>query len=119
MGDRLSTLQTQLLALWREMPVAQRMTLAVALIGVTAVLTALGGWSSAPEFEPVVADLSEEEVVKATQQLQGESIPYKLSANNRSISVPAAPASAARPASRLGTNCWTRVALARPSRCSA
>lgn len=96
MGDRLSTLQTQLLALWREMPAAQRMTLAVAVIGVTAILTALGGWSSAPEYEPVVADLSEEEVVKATQQLQGESIPYKLSANNRSISVPAAQAGQAR-----------------------
>ena len=33
MGERLSTLQTQLLALWREIPIAQRMTLAVAAIG--------------------------------------------------------------------------------------
>ncbi|GEM_PF-2769656 len=96
MLHRFTNLGLELLDTWRAIPIGQRLTLAVGIIGVTALLTALGGWASAPDYEMLYTDLGEEEAAKAVAALQGEGIPYKLTPNARGVSVPAAQAAQAR-----------------------
>ncbi len=70
--------------------VAQRTVIATVVIGVVAVIVSLVSWANKPEFTVLFTNLDPSIADNMISEIRGESIPYKLEKNGRTILVPAA-----------------------------
>ena len=84
----MKTLAQQVVAIWRQLGLNQRITIFVAAIAVIAGMTALVIWSHRPEMQLLYGRLSDKDVSEITSLLQEQSIKYELGAGGQSIYVP-------------------------------
>jgi len=80
---------SSLLALWQQLGLNQRVTLAVATLAVAAGLTAMVIWSRQPDFQLLYGRLSEKDAAQIVRSLQTQNIPHRLSNGGSTIYVPA------------------------------
>jgi flagellar M-ring protein FliF len=73
---------------WSSLSVPQRVTLVMFVIGSVVLLALVGFWSGNPNYVPLVADLSPEEVTGASAKLRDAQIPFRYEAGRGVLSVP-------------------------------
>ncbi|MCI0542017.1 MAG: flagellar M-ring protein FliF [Verrucomicrobiales bacterium] len=88
MNNGLSQLGTQLLAIWKQLGVNQRVSLVLAALAVLLGLGGLAFWSSRTDYALLYGKLDEAEAAKVVAALDETSIPYKISRGGGNISVP-------------------------------
>jgi flagellar M-ring protein FliF len=84
----MKTLVQQIVGIWRQLGVNQRITIAVAAVAVIAGMTALVVWSHRPEMQLLYGRLSDKDVSEIVSLLGEQSIKYELGAGGSSIYVP-------------------------------
>src|SRR6266508_4722771 len=89
MNNGLSQLGTQLLAIWKQLGLNQRVSLFLAALAVVLGLGGLAFWSSRPDYALLYGKLDEAEAAKVVATLDETKIPYKISRAGGTISVPA------------------------------
>ncbi|MHB1306829.1 MAG: flagellar basal-body MS-ring/collar protein FliF [Limisphaerales bacterium] len=89
MNQKLSKLGTQLLQIWGQLGVSQRVSVALATLLVVAGLSSIGYWSGGGNYVLLYGRLSEAEAAKVVASLDEAKIPYKLGGGGGSILVPA------------------------------
>ncbi|HWQ91198.1 MAG TPA: flagellar basal-body MS-ring/collar protein FliF [Clostridia bacterium] len=88
MNQNISKLGGQLLAIWKQLGVAQRVTVAAATLVLLLCLGALAFWSSRAEYGLLYGKLSDSESAKVIAALDDAKIPYRVGAGGSSILVP-------------------------------
>jgi flagellar M-ring protein FliF len=88
MNRNLSKLAAQLLEIWKQLGVSQRVTILSATLVVAGGLIALAFWSSHPDYTLLYGKLSESESAKVIAALDDAKVPYKISGGGGSILVP-------------------------------
>ncbi len=78
----------QLQLLWRQLGLNQRVSIAVAAVGVVSGLFALTFWSHSPKMQLLYGRLSEKDVAEVVSAAQSAGIPYELGAAGSSVYVP-------------------------------
>jgi len=96
MKEFLSQLREQSLRVWNALSVPQRVTMIMFAAALAGILTFVGMWSSRPNYVPVAAGLSSEEVTAASAKLRDAQIPFQYEAGRGLISVPSGKADDAR-----------------------
>ncbi|HYG33586.1 MAG TPA: flagellar basal-body MS-ring/collar protein FliF, partial [Clostridia bacterium] len=89
MNNSLNQIGKQLLAIWKQLGVNQRVTLVLAGALVVAGLGSLVFWSSRADYSLLYGKLPEAEAAKVISALDDAKVPYKLSGGGGSIMVPA------------------------------
>ncbi len=79
---------SSLLGLWKELGLNQRVSLVVAAIAVVGGLTVLTLWSRRPDYQLLFGRLSEQDVSTIVTTLQGQGVPYRVSAGGSAVYVP-------------------------------
>jgi flagellar M-ring protein FliF len=85
----MKSLASSLLALWRELGLNQRVSLAVAALAVLGGLAALVLWSRQPDYQLLYGRLAEKDSSQIIAQLQAQNIPHRLANGGAAIMVPA------------------------------
>jgi flagellar M-ring protein FliF len=89
MNHSLSQVGSQLQAIWRQLGVNQRISLALTGAVVLLGLGALVFWSSRVDYSLLYGKLDEAEAAKVLAALDDAKVPYKVSSTKGTISVPA------------------------------
>ena len=76
------------LALWKELGLNQRVSLAIASLVVIATLVALVVWSRRPDMQLLYGRLSEKDAATIVSQLQAQNIPHQVSNGGSTVYVP-------------------------------
>ncbi len=79
---------SSLVALWAQLGLNQRVSLAVAALAVVGGMIALFAWSRRPDFQLLYARLGEKDSAAIIGQLQSQNIPHQVSAGGTAVSVP-------------------------------
>ncbi len=90
MPNALTTLLGQMGQVWRQFETAQRMSIIMALIVVSAVIGGLLYWSARPDYRLLYSNLTLADASKMREKLEEAKISIKLGQSGQSISVPAA-----------------------------
>ncbi|OHE74335.1 MAG: flagellar M-ring protein FliF [Verrucomicrobia bacterium GWC2_42_7] len=85
----MSNLLQQLINLWRELGVNQKVSVTLAFFGVTISVIALAVWSSKPHFQLLYGRLEPKDMSAVVASVEEKGIPYNLGAGGTSIYVPA------------------------------
>jgi flagellar M-ring protein FliF len=88
MNRNLSKLAAQLLEIWKQLGVSQRVSILSATMVVAVGLIALAFWSARPDYTLLYGKLSESESAKVVAALDDAKVPYKISGGGGSILVP-------------------------------
>lgn len=88
MNQNLTKLGTQLAAIWKELGIAQRMSVIIATLAVLGGLGGLALWSSRVDYALLYGRLSESESAKVVAALDEAKVPYRISPGTGSVSVP-------------------------------
>jgi flagellar M-ring protein FliF len=89
MNRNLSKLGAQLLEIWKQLGVSQRVSVLAATLVVVAGLVALAFWSSRSDYSLLYGKLSDTESSKVIAALDDAKVPYKIGSGGSSILVPA------------------------------
>lgn len=84
----MKALLQQLQLLWKQLGLNQRVSIAVAAVGVVSGLLALTFWSHSPKMQLLYGRLSEKDVAEVVSAAQGAGIPYELGSGGSSVYVP-------------------------------
>lgn len=79
---------SSLAALWSQLGLNQRVSLAVAALAVVGGMIALFAWSRRPDYQLLYARLSEKDAAAIIGSLQSQNIPHQVSAGGTAVSVP-------------------------------
>ncbi len=79
----------QLTQLWKQLGLNQRVTIAVATLGVVAGLVALVVWSHRPDLQLLYGKLSEKDAAEVAAAVQAAGVKYELRGSGSAIYVPA------------------------------
>ena len=88
MNNGLSQVGNQLLNIWKQLGVGQRISIALTTLLVALGLTALVFWSSRPDYALLYGKLDEAEAAKVVAALDEAKVPYQINRGGGSISVP-------------------------------
>src|SRR6185369_1348510 len=88
MNRNLSKLGAQLVEIWKQLGVSQRISVIAATLVVVGGLVALACWSSRTDYSLLYGKLSETESSKVIAALDDAKVPYKIGAGGGSIMVP-------------------------------
>jgi flagellar M-ring protein FliF len=80
---------SSLLALWQQLGLNQRVSLAVAALAVAGGLIAVVMWSRRPDFQLLYARMGDKDSAAVISYLQSQNIPHQISAGGSTVSVPA------------------------------
>jgi len=89
MNQNLSKLGSQLAAIWKQLGVAQRVSVGLATLAVLGGLIGLTFWSRGVNYALLYGKLSDSESARVITALDEAKVPYKIGAGGSSISVPA------------------------------
>lgn len=78
-----------LLALWRQLGLNQRVSLAVAALAVAGGLIAVVLWSQRPDYQLLYARLGEKDAGAVISYLETQNIPHRVTAGGTAVQVPA------------------------------
>jgi flagellar M-ring protein FliF len=78
----------QLLQLWKQLGLNQRVSLAVAAVGVVAGLVALVVWSHRTQMQLLYGRLGEKDVAEVLAAIQAADVPYEMGPGGASVYVP-------------------------------
>jgi flagellar M-ring protein FliF len=78
-----------LLALWQQLGLNQRVSLAVAALAVAGGLIAVVLWSRRPDYQLLYARMGDKDSAAVISYLQGQNIPHQISAGGATVAVPA------------------------------
>jgi flagellar M-ring protein FliF len=87
--NNLSKLGTQLVEIWKQLGVSQRVSVLAATLVLVAGLGALAFWSSRTDYGLLYGKLSDAEASKVIAALDDAKVPYKIGTGGNSILVPA------------------------------
>jgi len=87
--NNLSKLGGQLLAIWKQLGVSQRVSVIAATFVLVAGLGSLALWSSHADYSLLYGKLSDSEASKVIAALDDAKVPYKIGSGGGSIMVPA------------------------------
>lgn len=79
---------SSLVALWSQLGLNQRVSLAVAALAVVGGMIALFAWSRRPDYQLLYARLSEKDAAAIIGSLQSQNIPHQVGAGGTAVSVP-------------------------------
>ena len=79
----------QIVAVLKDLSVAQRMTLTLLGIVIFVSLFALTVWGSRPDYQTLYAGLSQQDAGDVVKKLTEKNVPYKLGSDGTTILVPA------------------------------
>jgi flagellar M-ring protein FliF len=88
MNQNFSKLGGQLLAIWNQLGAAQRVSVAVATLGVVGGLLAIALWSGRVDYSLLYGKLSDSESARVITALDEAKVPYRIGGGGSSISVP-------------------------------
>ncbi len=80
---------SQLTNTWRQLKITQRVTIGVAAFLTLALIGTLVYFSSQPEYGVLFGDLKATDAQAIVEKLKADNVPYQLSNNGTSVSVPA------------------------------
>ncbi|MEJ1971931.1 MAG: flagellar basal-body MS-ring/collar protein FliF [Lacunisphaera sp.] len=80
---------SSLLALWAQLGLNQRVSLAVAALAVIGGMIAVVLWSRRPDYQLLYARLGDKDSAAVISYLQSQNIPHQISAGGATVSVPA------------------------------
>src|SRR3954471_3461376 len=80
---------SSLLALWPQLGLNQRVSLAVAALAVAGGLIAVVMWSRRPDFQLLYARMGDKDSAAVISYLQGQNIPLQVTGGGANVSVPA------------------------------
>jgi len=80
---------SSLLALWQQLGLNQRVSLAVAALAVAGGLIAVVMWSRRPDYQLLYARLGDKDSAAVISYLQSQNIPHQISSGGSTVSVPA------------------------------
>lgn len=86
--NNFSKVGSQLVEIWKQLGVSQRISVVAATLVVVAGLGSLAFWSSRADYSLLYGKLSDTESAKVIQALDDAKIPYKIGAGGSSILVP-------------------------------
>lgn len=86
--DFLRQLREQAAKVWGALGVGQRVTLVMFVAGTIVMVGVLSFWSSHPDYVPVAAGLTPEEVTSATTKMRDSQIPFRYEAGRGTLTVP-------------------------------
>ena len=89
MGQNLSLLGRQLLGIWKQLGVGQRLSVVLAAIVVVGGLIGLSMWSSQSDYALLYGKLDDAEAGKVVAALDDAKVPYRASRGGGAIYVPA------------------------------
>jgi flagellar M-ring protein FliF len=89
MNQNLSKLGTQLLEIWKQLGVSQRVSVLAATVVVLGGLISIAAWSSRSDYGLLYGKLSDSESSKVIAALDDAKVPYKIGSGGNSILVPA------------------------------
>ena len=89
MKDSPAQLLQQLLAIWKQLGLNQRVTIAVAGLALVAGLAGIAVWSNRTDYALLYGRLEEAEAAKVVAALDDAKVPYQISRAGGSILVPA------------------------------
>ncbi len=78
----------QIAKLWGQLGINQRVTMAVAIVGVIAGMAALVVWSGRPQMQLLYGRLSDKEISEVVAAVQEQSVKYELGSGGTSVYVP-------------------------------
>jgi flagellar M-ring protein FliF len=84
----MKSLMQQLLGLWRQLGLNQRITIAVAASVVLGGMIALVAWSHRPQMQLLYGRLADKDISEISAMLQEQSIKYEIGSGGSSIYVP-------------------------------
>jgi flagellar M-ring protein FliF len=87
--DFLRRLQQQLRQVWLGMDMPRRILFSVLATAALAAIVLVGVWAAQPEYKVLYSSLAPEDASAVIAKLDSLSVPYRLSANGATISVPA------------------------------
>ena len=96
MMQQIKQLGEQLLGIWKQLGLNQRVIVAAAGVGVFGALMGIAYWSGQSEYSLLYGNLSLKEADKIQSQLESRSIPYKIGNRGNSILVPSGQVHSAR-----------------------
>jgi flagellar M-ring protein FliF len=79
----------QLQEIWKQLGTSQRITVALATIGLAAALVGVAWWSSRADYSLLYGKLSDSEAAKVIAALDDAKVPFKIGSGGGSILVPA------------------------------
>ncbi len=85
----MSKLPQQFLALWRQLGLNQRVSLAVMTAAVVAGLAGLVVWSHRPRMQLLYGRLSQKDAAEVVSAIQAQGVSYEIGAGGQSVYVPA------------------------------
>ncbi len=88
MNQTMTKLGAQFAAIWKELGVAQRLTVVIATLAVLCGLGGLAFWTSRVDYALLYGRLSESESARVIAALDEAKIPYRIGPGSGSISVP-------------------------------
>ncbi len=88
MNQNFSKLGGQLLAIWKQLGAAQRVSVIVATLGVAGGLLAVALWSGRVDYSLLYGKLSDAESARVITALDEAKVPYRIGGGGSSISVP-------------------------------
>lgn len=89
MNQNLSKLGTQLVEIWKQLGVSQRVSVIAATLVVIAGLVSIALWSSRADYGLLYGKLSDTESAKVIAALDDAKVPYKIGTGGSSIMIPA------------------------------
>ncbi|HLP76567.1 MAG TPA: flagellar M-ring protein FliF, partial [Candidatus Paceibacterota bacterium] len=87
--NNLSKLGTQLVEIWKQLGVSQRVSVIAATVVVLAGLVSIAFWSSRADYGLLYGKLSDTESAKVIAALDDAKVPYKIGTGGSSIMIPA------------------------------
>lgn len=89
MNPNISKLGAQLRDMWRQLGVAQRVSVGIATLALVLGLGGLAFWSSRTDYSLLYGSLADGEAAKVVAALDEAKVPYKLSGGGGTVLVPA------------------------------
>ncbi len=85
----MKTFANSLLALWQQLGLNQRVSLAVAALAVAGGLIAVVMWSKRPDYQLLYARMGDKDAAAVISYLQSQNIPHQVTAGGTAVQVPA------------------------------
>jgi flagellar M-ring protein FliF len=85
----MKTFANSLVALWQQLGLNQRVSLAVAALAVAGGLIAVVLWSKRPDYQLLYARMGDKDAAAVISYLQSQNIPHQVTAGGTAVQVPA------------------------------